>query len=102
MDWAEGLSSAQSGFDKTKEFHSILLPAHPGQGLCFTEHITALGVVLGKLVAALGTARHLLFIGTAFLAEALRSLTRLFVRGIRATLLQLAVRALFTQTQRQL
>lgn len=97
LDWAEGLSTAHSGFDKTKGFHSISqLTQSKGSAT------TALGDMLGKLVAALGAARHPLFICTVFLAEAPPSLTSLFLRGIGATLLQIAVRALFTQRQLEL
>ena len=73
MGWAEGLSTAQSGFDKTEGFHSVLLPTHSGQRVCFRGHVTASGIMLGKLVAALGAAGVSLFIGTAFQAAVLSS-----------------------------
>lgn len=42
------VSTAHSGFVQPEGFHSILLlPAHSEQGVCFTEHITALGGMLG-------------------------------------------------------
>lgn len=97
LGWAEDLSRGQSGSDKTEGFHSVLLPTHSGQRVCFTEHVTALGIMLGKLVAALGAA-----IGTAFQAAVLCSLTGLFVGRMRAAHLQLAASALFTRIQRQL
>lgn len=73
LGWAEGLSTTQSGFDKTEGFRSVLLPTHPGQRVCFTEHVTASGIVLGKRVAALGAAGVSLFIGTAFQGAVLSS-----------------------------
>lgn len=80
LDWAEGLSTAL-GLTKPRGFIASCSQLTQSRG----SAPTALGLILSQLVAALGAARHLLFICTAFLAEALPSLTILFVRGIGAT-----------------
>lgn len=96
---AEGMSTAQSGLDKTERFRSVLLPTRPGQG--GQQHHAALHSFrnrgLQKQVAALEQPEFPCLSAQRFRLHFFhRRPAGLFVEHAGAAHLQLAVRALFT------